>query len=75
MLVCGQAETGKTTAVKNLMASLTSDATWLPKDISALTKTDFLERPEAFETRIEDRTDDLNRVALTYIIQVRTARC
>lgn len=70
ILVTGQPETGRTTAVKNLFASIVQDPEWSPTDVSGLTMHDFRSNPKAFATTIENRPDTAGDLSITYIIQV-----
>jgi nucleoside-triphosphatase THEP1 len=72
ILVTGQPETGRTTAIKNLFASIVQEPDWSPTDVSGLTMADFRSNPQAFTTTIENRPDTAGNLSITYTIQVRT---
>jgi hypothetical protein len=71
ILVTGQPETGRTTTVRNLFASIAQDPEWSPVDTEGLTMEDFRTNPMAFTSVIEDRPDVSGRLSMSYIIQVR----
>lgn len=71
VLVTGQPETGRTTTIRNLFASIAQNDTWSPVDTENLTMDDFRQNPAAFTTVIEDRPDVSGRLSMSYIIQAR----
>jgi hypothetical protein len=71
ILVTGQPETGRTTAIKNLFASIVEDPDWCPTDVTGLTMDDFRATPERFTSVITDRKDTGGHLSISYIIQVR----
>lgn len=71
VLVTGQPETGRTTAVKNLFAALAEDPDWCPTDVGGLTMKNFRDNPNAFVSTIEDHPDSTGHLSITYIIQAR----
>ena len=71
ILVTGQPETGRTTAVKNLFASMVEDPEWCPTDVAGLTMQDFRRTPERFTTTITGRRDTGGHLSISYVIQVR----
>jgi hypothetical protein len=75
VLVTGQPETGRTTAIKNLFAALAEDPDWCPTDVSGLTMKNFRDNPNAFVSTIEDHPDSTGRLSITYIIQARCSLC
>ena len=75
VLVTGQPETGRTTTIRNLFASIAQDPTWSPVDTENLTMEDFRANPAAFTTVIEDCPDVSGRLSMSYIIQARRAPC
>jgi septin family protein len=72
ILVTGQPETGRTTAIKNLFASIVGDPEWSPTDVAGLTMEDFRATPERFTTTVIDRGDTGGHLSISYIIQVRS---
>jgi hypothetical protein len=74
ILVTGQPETGRTTAIRNLFAALAEDPNWAPTDVSGLTMKNFRDNPATFCSTIEDRPDSTGHLSITYIIQVFTLR-
>jgi hypothetical protein len=75
ILVTGQPETGRTTTIRNLFASIAQDEHWAPVDTENLTMDDFRQNPAAFTTVIEDRPDVSGRLSMSYIIQVEPLTC
>ena len=71
VLVTGQPETGRTTTIRNLFASIAQEPAWTPVDTENLTMEDFPSNPAAFTSVIEDRPDVSGRLSLSYIIQAR----
>jgi septin family protein len=71
VLVTGQPETGRTTTIRNLFASIAQDEHWTPVNTENLTMDDFRQNPAAFTTVIEDRPDVSGRLSMSYIIQVQ----
>lgn len=74
ILVTGQPETGRTTAIKNLFASIVEDPDWCPTDVCGLTMADFRTSPDRFTTTVTDRRDTGGHLSISYIIQVSLQR-
>lgn len=72
ILVTGQPETGRTTAIKNLFASIAEDPEWSPTDVAGLTMDNFRATPELFTTQVTGRSDTGGNLKISYIIQVRS---
>lgn len=70
ILVTGQPETGRTTAIKNLFASIAEDPDWCPTDVAGLTMSDFCATPERFTTTVSNRKDTGGHLSISYVIQV-----
>jgi hypothetical protein len=71
LLVTGQPETGRTTTIRNLFASIAQDPAWHPKDVTGLSMADFQHDPGAFESVIAGVKDAFGHYDITYVIQVR----
>lgn len=71
VLVTGQPETGRTTTIKNLFASIAQKPDWSPPDVSERDLDDFQKSPELFTTSITDCPDTNGNLSISYIIQVR----
>lgn len=70
ILVTGQPETGRTTAIKNLFASIMEDPEWSPSDVAGLSMRDFKDAPELFTTTVTDCKDTGGHLSISYVIQV-----
>jgi septin family protein len=70
LMVTGQPETGRTTTIRNLFASVAQDPNWQPVDVSGHNMAHFRDDSASFETTICGVEDATGRHDITYIIQV-----